>query len=39
MTRGKNGPLTKAIMKGRCGVIDSIDAATAKVSERLNRLA
>jgi hypothetical protein len=34
----KNGPLTKAIIKGRCGVIDSIDAAPAKVSERLNAL-
>jgi MoxR-like ATPase len=32
----KNGPLTKAIMKGRCGVIDSIDIAPAKVSEHLN---
>jgi MoxR-like ATPase len=34
----KNGPLTEAVMKGRCGVIDNIDAAPSQVSERLNTL-
>jgi midasin (ATPase involved in ribosome maturation) len=34
----KNGWLTRAIKKGHCDVIDSIDAAPAKVSERLNGL-
>jgi MoxR-like ATPase len=34
----QHGPLTKAVIEGYCGVMDSIDAAPAKVSERLNGL-
>ncbi|KAK8886006.1 hypothetical protein M9Y10_041465 [Tritrichomonas musculus] len=34
----KDGPLTKAVKKGMCGVLDSLDFAPAKVSEKLNGL-
>jgi midasin (ATPase involved in ribosome maturation) len=34
----QHGPLTKAVVAGHCGVLDCIDAAAGKVSERLNGL-
>jgi hypothetical protein len=34
----KDEPLTEAVVEGQCGVIDGIESAPAKMSERLNAL-